>query len=228
MGELESKRHPSLTAVCEVCGEMKLIPQERDIPKGWMRLYYTPDVRRCSRARFAGYLCPDHVTCIMNASGAEAMEIVWKAVRNHAAIDREFELWLEEILKDIPETVFTAADNPARWYICEHKAENGVELPPLGWTEKRMKSIDGFLKEAEIFEGDCPDMVNHPPHYTRGGIECIDAIEASMSAEEFAGYLKGNVMKYLWRYRNKGRETEDLSKARWYLNKLTEKADKEQ
>ena len=63
------------------------------------------------------------------------------------------------------------------------------------------------------------DNVNHPAHYTQGSVECIEAIEASMTAEEFRGYLKGNIMKYLWRYRNKG-GTEDLRKAEWYLQRL--------
>ena len=63
------------------------------------------------------------------------------------------------------------------------------------------------------------DMVNSPPHYNEGGIECIDAIEASMSQEAFRGYLKGNMLKYLWRYENKGGK-EDLDKANWYLTKL--------
>lgn len=67
------------------------------------------------------------------------------------------------------------------------------------------------------------DAVDHPSHYTNGGIECIDAIEASMSEEEARGYLKGNVLKYLWRYRLKGREKEDLNKARWYLDRLISK-----
>ena len=49
------------------------------------------------------------------------------------------------------------------------------------------------------------DFVNHPPHYTNGDIECIDAMRASMSHIEFCGYLKGNVIKYLWRYRDKGK-----------------------
>lgn len=63
------------------------------------------------------------------------------------------------------------------------------------------------------------DPVNHPDHYTQGGIECIDAIEASMTPDEFAGFLKGNSIKYLWRYRQKaGRQ--DLEKARWYLDRL--------
>ena len=46
--------------------------------------------------------------------------------------------------------------------------------------------------------------VNHPKHYKSGDLECIDAIEAQMSAEEFRGFLKGNVLKYLWREKQKG------------------------
>ena len=63
-------------------------------------------------------------------------------------------------------------------------------------------------------------MVNHPPHYqSEKGVECIDAIEAAMTTEEFRGYLRGNCLKYLWRAEKKGRE-EDLKKAAWYLNRL--------
>lgn len=64
------------------------------------------------------------------------------------------------------------------------------------------------------------DPVNHPEHYTTGGIECIEAIRASMSAEEFDGYLKGQIMKYLWRYKLKGKPVEDCKKAMWYLSLL--------
>jgi hypothetical protein len=63
------------------------------------------------------------------------------------------------------------------------------------------------------------DMVNHPSHYTDGGIECIEAIEAALTNEEFRGYCKANCMKYIWRERHKG-ETESLKKARWYLDRL--------
>ena len=63
------------------------------------------------------------------------------------------------------------------------------------------------------------DPANHPSHYASGGIECIDAIEASMSAEEFQGYCKGNLIKYTWRYRDKG-GLQDLHKANWYLDRL--------
>lgn len=64
------------------------------------------------------------------------------------------------------------------------------------------------------------DNINHPSHYTQGGVECIDAIKASMTHHEFVGYLKGNCIKYLWRYRNKGRAIEDLKKSQWYLERL--------
>ena len=64
------------------------------------------------------------------------------------------------------------------------------------------------------------DAVNSPGHYRQGGIECVEAIEASMTREEFKGYLKGNVQKYLWRYRYKGKPKEDLRKAKWYLDRL--------
>lgn len=64
------------------------------------------------------------------------------------------------------------------------------------------------------------DKVNHPSHYTNGDIECIEAIKASMSQEAFNGYLKGNALKYLWRYQLKNNPEEDLKKAQWYLNRL--------
>ena len=64
------------------------------------------------------------------------------------------------------------------------------------------------------------DVVNNPQHYNTGNIECIEAIQESMSSEAFKGYLKGNTMKYLWRYDYKGKPSEDLEKAGWYLNRL--------
>lgn len=64
------------------------------------------------------------------------------------------------------------------------------------------------------------DTVNHPPHYTRGTIECIDAIEAALTAEEFRGYCKGNALKYIWRERHKGGD-ESVAKANWYLKRIS-------
>lgn len=64
------------------------------------------------------------------------------------------------------------------------------------------------------------DNVNHPSHYTQGGIECYKAIEASMTPEAYKGYLKGNILKYVWRYEKKGSKIENLRKAEWYLKEL--------
>lgn len=61
-----------------------------------------------------------------------------------------------------------------------------------------------------------PDMVNRPPHYTTGEIECIDALRAALTAEEFSGFCKGNAIKYLWRSKLKGATMQDLQKAVWY------------
>ena len=76
--------------------------------------------------------------------------------------------------------------------------------------------------ESQIFYEEEEDMVGSPKHYNTGNIECIEAIEESMSSVAFKGYLKGNCMKYLWRYDYKGKQVEDLQKAQWYLRKLTE------
>ena len=64
------------------------------------------------------------------------------------------------------------------------------------------------------------DPVEQPDHYNKGAIEAIEAIKASMPEHEFKGYLKGNALKYLWRYDYKGKPVEDLRKCRWYIDRL--------
>jgi hypothetical protein len=58
----------------------------------------------------------------------------------------------------------------------------------------------------------------NPSHY-QGSVECIEAIEACMTPEAFKGFLKGNCIKYLFRYEKKN-GLEDLEKCNWYLNHL--------
>ena len=65
------------------------------------------------------------------------------------------------------------------------------------------------------------DPVNQPEHYRQGHIECIDAIEAALTPEEFCGFCKGNILKYIWRERKK--DGASLSKAAWYLHRLLAK-----
>jgi len=62
------------------------------------------------------------------------------------------------------------------------------------------------------------DVVNHPSHYINGNRETIDTIK-DVTGEAFEGYLVGNILKYISRYKFKN-GVEDLEKAQWYLNKL--------
>ena len=96
----------------------------------------------------------------------------------------------------------------------------GVEVGGLTLTKKddlyrwvRNGSLEeakeqGFTTEAK------EDMVNHPPHYTVGGVETIDFIEA-----KGLNYHLGQVIKYVSRAGKKGDALQDLQKARWYLNR---------
>lgn len=64
------------------------------------------------------------------------------------------------------------------------------------------------------------DMVNHPYHYTQGGIECIDALKAAtVNKTGIEAVCTANAIKYLWRYEEKN-GIEDVKKARWYIDRL--------
>lgn len=69
------------------------------------------------------------------------------------------------------------------------------------------------------------DNVNHPAHYNTGQIEVIKYIEDKLSYDEFCGYLTGNLLKYISRYKNKN-GVEDLKKAEWYIKYLIEYMEK--
>ena len=58
------------------------------------------------------------------------------------------------------------------------------------------------------------DNVNHPKHYTQhpSGVECIEITE-------HMNFCLGNAVKYIWRASLKGKEVEDLRKARWYIDR---------
>ena len=73
------------------------------------------------------------------------------------------------------------------------------------------------MQGADIVTTHHTDPVNHPAHYTVGGVETIDFIEA-----KGLGYHLGNVIKYVTRADHKGQKLEDLKKAQWYLNRAIE------
>ena len=68
------------------------------------------------------------------------------------------------------------------------------------------------------------DAVNKPAHYNQGPIECIDAMQQILTPEEFRGFLKGNVFKYLWREKGKN-GIEDLRKGKDYYDRLIQSFD---
>lgn len=61
--------------------------------------------------------------------------------------------------------------------------------------------------------------VEHPDHYNQNSLETLDVIKGTMSGEQFEGFLVGNILKYISRYKFKN-GAEDLKKARFYLDKL--------
>ena len=86
--------------------------------------------------------------------------------------------------------------------------------------EIKKKYCDTFqFGELEDYD----DPVNHPSHYTAGGIECIDAIAAALTSQNdpVAAWLTGQCLKYLWRWPLKN-GLEDLKKTRFYLDRLIE------
>ena len=113
---------------------------------------------------------------------------------------------------------------PADWDRLRKQApalEDSLMARYLDEAEKELEEeMSKEELESQIFYEE-EDMVGAPRHYNTGNIECIEAIEESMSSVAFKGYLKGNCMKYLWRYDYKGKQVEDLQKAAWYLQRLT-------
>ena len=96
--------------------------------------------------------------------------------------------------------------------------ENDLEEYKYIKQKNKSKNTRNVRKDLERL--DKGDTVNHPMHYNNGDIECIDAIEAMLTSEEFIGYLRGNSLKYRWRFRYKKQPVEDMLKARWYEERL--------
>ncbi len=88
------------------------------------------------------------------------------------------------------------------------------DVTPEEWN-RVSKTAVGKLYHPE----DKHNPVTQPDHYNKGAIEAIEAIKASMHPQEYKGYLKGNCLKYLWRYEYKN-GVEDLRKARVYIDWL--------
>ena len=110
---------------------------------------------------------------------------------------------------------------------CKRDDTDWLDIPNPGyvfssglyWPHRRRIFMSDTLHDLSTPQ---PDLVNSPPHYRQGDIECIDAIRSALTDEEFRGYVKGNAIKYLWREKHKGGD-EDLKKAAWYLSRIETK-----
>lgn len=80
-----------------------------------------------------------------------------------------------------------------------------------------------WIKEAKRYGkrslGEDYEYVDHPPHY-QGRIEVIDYLEDKLTQEEYSGFLKGNILKYVSRLGRKEDDKADAEKAMWYLARL--------
>lgn len=86
-------------------------------------------------------------------------------------------------------------------------------------TDKSKKIYDTYTL-GHFYKGDSVhESVHAPKHYQGDKMECIDAMAAMLSHDEFRGFLRGNIFKYMWRYKDKN-GIEDLRKANWYLDRL--------
>ena len=93
------------------------------------------------------------------------------------------------------------------------------DAQPAEWDNLHRDNALG-KSYSKIINTAMTDNVNHPPHYNNGSIECIEAIEAMLTPDEFVGYLRGNSLKYRWRMRYKNNPVQDMEKAEWYEKKL--------
>ena len=86
-------------------------------------------------------------------------------------------------------------------------------------VEERARDED---KASETLDNIEKDLVNHPPHYNNGGVECIEYIKQQLGSEGFRSYLEGSIIKYIHRFKFKNQNIRDLEKSVWYTNRLIE------
>lgn len=95
-----------------------------------------------------------------------------------------------------------------------------------GHEEKKLDPNPGEFVEPDWMKEEKKDnvdaVVNHPKHYTSGGIETIDFLKAKLSPEQYEGFLLGNVLKYVSRLGKKDDAKQDAKKAQWYLNRYVD------
>ena len=67
------------------------------------------------------------------------------------------------------------------------------------------------------------DDITKPKHYTQGKVECLDAIDSVLEESSRIDFYRSQIVKYMWRFRDKGDPLKDAKKAQFYLGRLIEK-----
>ena len=98
--------------------------------------------------------------------------------------------------------------------------QNGCLTDESGIIEHYWLEEDSFEKHFILYNKNTNN-VNHPSHYNKGNIECIDAMVSAYGKDTVSDFCICNAFKYIWRYKYKN-GIEDLKKAQWYLNKIVE------
>ena len=103
---------------------------------------------------------------------------------------------------------------------CDSCPCNGLNACNLNIDELTDADLAEAIKAFEDagYTADVIDMVNHPAHYEKYSIECIDAMRETQGVEATKQFCICNAFKYLWRHNAKNGD-EDIKKASWYLNK---------
>ena len=106
--------------------------------------------------------------------------------------------------------------------VVSDEQEVQLEFPFESHHEYMARRFKEEQANAQSDNIEMSNLVNHPPHYKEGEIECIDYLEDSLGKEGFAFYVEGNIKKYVHRWRHKG-GVQDLEKAQWYLERLIDR-----
>ena len=114
---------------------------------------------------------------------------------------RGLRIWDSET--DTYSGLFGNADN-AEWIIKYRDVSKFPFKPLAEWQDDKQEG----------------DQVNHPSHYTQGPVECIDAIASALGHDAFVDFLRGQVIKYMWRLGHKGDARQDAEKGTWYASRL--------
>lgn len=181
-----------------------------DIPKeGAIKYYVVCDVCSAEKdepVRIEGEYGED---CPLEDRSQRIFDLVYDHIETHGDPDEGYDYY----------TYMRGYETHIGRVPAEKTAEKYVEVP----ADTVAEDIPGKDVYGEEF-----DPVDHPEHYAKGTLECIDWIRYELTREEYRGYLKGCMMKYLWRHEDKGKPVQDLEKLRKYAEFLIDDYEREE